>query len=231
MIATDSLSHLGLGKTRSDAGIAEIVSHRRHYAPCTLHASSTYAHAALHHPTSGRENAGMDATTQLGPAIAAIRARKGMSQTALADAIGGGLGQPGISRVERNEQGLSLESLAAVAAALRVPISEIWQEAERRVSGLPAVAEPSATYAVDEASRVPNDIDALRYAMGALFTVVATTRPAEGEAVAKVLREVAPTKFLDKKGSIHELLKALESGARLARERKAARRGAAPESP
>lgn len=173
----------------------------------------------------------MDSITQLGAAIKSIRKRRSMSQADVANATGTGLDQSGLSRVERGEQGLSMESLCALASALNVPVSEIWREAERLTSGTQGSAGEAALHVPDEASRVPNDIDALRYAIGALFTVIATTRPAEGEAVAKLLREGAPAKFLGKKGSVHELLQALDAGARLAREHKPARRGVAPESP
>lgn len=61
-------------------------------------------------------------------------------------------------------------------------------------------------------ARLENDVDSLRYALGALVTVMASHRPAEGADVAKVLRKHVPSKFV-KQGYIAELLKALERNA------------------
>lgn len=62
-------------------------------------------------------------------------------------------------------------------------------------------------------ARLENDIDSLRYALGALVTVMTVHRPAEGEAVAKALRRNVPQKFV-KQGYIAELLAVLERGAK-----------------
>lgn len=182
-------------------------------------------------PTKGADNDQMDVMQYLGPAIGSIRTRMNMTQKNVVDAMTGGFGQTDISRVENGKQGLSLQSLNALAAAMGVLPSTIMAEAER----LAGVSRQSTgSLLADDPgkaeSRIANDIDALRYALGALFTVIATERPAEGEAVARLLRQ-SPQKFLDKEGSIHALLAALDGAARRAKGRPAARRGAAAESP
>jgi DNA-binding transcriptional regulator YdaS (Cro superfamily) len=58
-------------------------------------------------------------------------------------------------------------------------------------------------------ARLENDIDSLRYALGALVAVMTVHRPAEGVAVAKTLRKSVPAKFV-KQGYIAELLDVLE---------------------
>jgi hypothetical protein len=70
-------------------------------------------------------------------------------------------------------------------------------------------------------SRADNDMDAMRYALGAICAVIATKRPAEGDAIARALRR-APQKFLAKEGSVHELIQALEAASRQAKARKRA---------
>lgn len=58
-------------------------------------------------------------------------------------------------------------------------------------------------------ARLENDVDSLRYALGAVMTVMAVHRPAEGADVAKALRKHVPAKFV-KQGYIAELLAVLD---------------------
>lgn len=61
-------------------------------------------------------------------------------------------------------------------------------------------------------ARLENDVDALRYAMGALVSAMVIHRPAEASDVARVLRKHVPAKFVNH-GFVAELLKALDKGA------------------
>jgi transcriptional regulator with XRE-family HTH domain len=58
-------------------------------------------------------------------------------------------------------------------------------------------------------ARLENDVDSLRYALGALVTVMTVHRPAEGAAVAKAIRKHVPAKFV-KQGYVSELLAVLD---------------------
>lgn len=58
-------------------------------------------------------------------------------------------------------------------------------------------------------ARLENDVDSLRYALGAIMTVMAVHRPTEGADVAKALRKHVPAKFV-KQGYIAELLAVLD---------------------
>ncbi|MDQ7996094.1 MAG: helix-turn-helix transcriptional regulator [Luteibacter sp.] len=58
-------------------------------------------------------------------------------------------------------------------------------------------------------ARLENDVDSLRYALGALVTVMTVHRPAEGAAVAKAIRKHVPVKFV-KQGYVAELLGVLD---------------------
>lgn len=60
-------------------------------------------------------------------------------------------------------------------------------------------------------ARLENDIDSLRYALGALVAVMTVHRPAEGAAVAKAIRKSVPSKFV-KQGYVSELLAVLDKG-------------------
>jgi hypothetical protein len=77
--------------------------------------------------------------------------------------------------------------------------------------------------------RIDNDIDAIRHALGAIFTVMGVMRPDEGELVADALRASVPKKFLHQ-GLIPDLLEALESGRQAAKEALRARRLVKPQS-
>lgn len=71
-------------------------------------------------------------------------------------------------------------------------------------------------------ARLENDIDALRYALGAIVTAMTAHRPAEAGDVARALRKHVPAKFV-KRGYVHELLSVLEK-ARESRSATAPRR-------
>ena len=62
-------------------------------------------------------------------------------------------------------------------------------------------------------ARLENDIDSLRYALGAIVAVMAVHRPAEGAAVAKAIRKGVPAKFV-KQGYVSELLGVLDKAAK-----------------
>lgn len=57
--------------------------------------------------------------------------------------------------------------------------------------------------------RLENDVDSLRFALGAAVSVMAIHRPTEASAFAKTLRKSVPAKFVQQ-GYIAELLRALE---------------------
>lgn len=58
-------------------------------------------------------------------------------------------------------------------------------------------------------ARLQNDVDALRYALAALVSVMTVHRPAEAEAAAKAIRRAVPAKFRDQ-GFVHELVAVLD---------------------
>jgi transcriptional regulator with XRE-family HTH domain len=58
-------------------------------------------------------------------------------------------------------------------------------------------------------ARLENDIDSLRFAVGALVAAMTTHRPIEAVDVAKSIRKSVPKKFV-RQGYLHELLQALD---------------------
>lgn len=75
--------------------------------------------------------------------------------------------------------------------------------------------------------QVENDIDALRLAVGALFTDLASTRPAEGARLAERIRATVPENFQDR-GLLFALLEVLDTGARAAAPAKGRKRARPP---
>lgn len=62
--------------------------------------------------------------------IESLRRLKGLNQSELADMAG--ITQPTISRAERGDDGVTLEKFKAIALALKVPLSDIFQENRSR---------------------------------------------------------------------------------------------------
>ncbi|GAP66823.1 putative phage repressor [Mizugakiibacter sediminis] len=89
-------------------------------------------------------------------------------------------------------------------------ISLAYREIAAKAAAGSAVAEGPAPGLAS--ARVENDIDALRYALAAMVTVMVVHRPAEAADVARALRKHVPAKFV-RQGYIHELLKVLDSAA------------------
>jgi transcriptional regulator with XRE-family HTH domain len=70
---------------------------------------------------------------RLGDAIRARRRELGVSQEALADQIG--MDRTYLSGIERGERNPSYTNLLRIAASLRLPLSELQADAERRAGG------------------------------------------------------------------------------------------------
>lgn len=100
-----------------------------------------------------------------------------------------------------------------IEAKLGLPANQLDQQpigarvADQVASYNAAAAAPTAAQVT---RRLENDVDALRYALGALATGLAITQPAAAAAVEVALRQ-APEKFQDT-GLIPALLEALHSG-------------------
>ena len=86
---------------------------------------------------------------KLGSQVRALRTARGLSQQALAEAAG--LSVHSVSRLERGEQGASLEAVERIATALAVPVFKLFdfdrdykvpaQAVDAIVAGLPADAD------------------------------------------------------------------------------------------
>jgi transcriptional regulator with XRE-family HTH domain len=112
---------------------------------------------------SASQNTSMDTKKALGRAIRELREARDMTQTKVSDLADIGAGR--LSRIEAGEQGVSIESLARIAAALSVPVSQIW-----------ATAEAGRVHAV--ASLPAHDpLHELKSAVGVLINLLAESTP------------------------------------------------------
>jgi hypothetical protein len=72
-----------------------------------------------------------------------------------------------------------------------------------------AVAEPQADYDPGAMRRIDEAIDSLRYALGALSTIMAEHRPTEARDAARLIRKHVPP-HLARSGLLSELLRVLD---------------------
>ncbi len=86
---------------------------------------------------------------------------------------------------------------------------EMWPNGIRPASVPQAPKAPTP-------SNVANEIDALRFAIGAVVTAIASSQPAVGEGIAFALRN-SPIEYLEKEGAVVLLIEAAEKGVKLAR--------------
>lgn len=91
----------------------------------------------------------MDTKRALGQAIKRRRTAQRLTQPQLAEMTGGVIDQSSLSRIERGEQEPPNEKLFAIAQALRVKISELWDDAEH-IEHI-SVGEPETRYDVSAA--------------------------------------------------------------------------------
>lgn len=70
-----------------------------------------------------------DIRHQLGEAIRTLRTQKGWSQEQFAEVTG--LHRTYVSAIERGTRNVSLDNIARVSAALRMPVSELFAAAEK----------------------------------------------------------------------------------------------------
>lgn len=98
-----------------------------------------------------------------------------------------------------------------------------WAWIERHYGQAATPAQKASPAPEIQVNRVENDVDALRYMIGAMSLMIAEKRPAEGAALAKLMRERVPKKFLDRKGSVLAVIEGLEEAVREAKARKPAR--------
>lgn len=103
-----------------------------------------------------------------------------------------------------------------------------WLDSDEPLPDLHLDDAPALPNGWSEA-REANNLEAVRLALGAICTVLAATRPTEGEQLAAMLRR-APKKYLDKEGLLTGLVEAAESAARQARARHASQPAAKPPS-
>lgn len=69
---------------------------------------------------------------------------------------------------------------------------------------------------------VANEIDALRYAIGAVVAAISIAQPSVGTSIVEALRS-SPTEYLEKEGAVVLLIRAAEAGVKLAKARKRSR--------
>lgn len=86
--------------------------------------------------------------TSVGAAIRRIRQSQQMTMEKLATTSG--VDEGNLSKIERGSLGWSLPTLARIAQALRVPVAELFSEAERAVGGVAAVSVAIPVYKLEE---------------------------------------------------------------------------------
>lgn len=198
-------------------------------------ARQAYSRDDLDHPSVYADHACMNDKQCLGKAVVALRKDRGWTQPQLAERAG--VDQGRVSKIEQGKVSAPIDVQRKLADAFGLTISSLWRKAEEFSGVEPRSTRDHGDEPVDlsvsdpgkAASRIANDIDALRYAVGAIATAIATTRPDEGDLIVAGLRGV-PQKFLEKEGSIHLLLATVEAASRQARKHALVRRGATPES-
>jgi transcriptional regulator with XRE-family HTH domain len=151
-----------------------------------------------------------DLQKDLGRTIQRLRLARSMSQATLGEFAG--LDQPAMSKIEKGDQGLSLETMSGVSRGLGLSISELWAAVEgQKKSG--EAASPIAVIRPKKAkaqSHVDQDIDALRYGQGAIAVALATMLQGAGELILERLNNPKiPTAYLEKEGSLFALREAV----------------------
>jgi len=150
-------------------------------------------------------------------ALAAAIASNNLTHAAVADHVGAQESQ--VSHWVTSHRPVPIDKAERLAEYLGVAPEKIcarYGKSVRAVNGSSVVLLPSAVG--DERrsdlviARLENDVDALRYALGALTAAMVIHRPAEAADVAKALRKHVPAKFVNH-GFVAELLRALDKGA------------------
>lgn len=142
----------------------------------------------------------------LGAAIAEVRRQAGLTQTQLGEAIG--LDQGNISKIERGRLEATSERLVAISKATGASVGAIWSIAEKQRD---SANEPNHPVAVSDEVEV--SFQAIRYALGAIVSAIALTKPTVGEAIESGLRNV-PVEFQGKDSLVGNLLAAIADARR-----------------
>lgn len=164
------------------------------YAP-REYSLQAYSYLGMDACSAETENQGMTTIkAALGRAIADIRGEREMNQEQLAERAG--IGQPKLSKIERGKQDITADALGGVADALGVKASEIWARAESAASkpahGKRLTKEGSEEMASAALTkyREPNNINALRWTLGALVGYIVASAPEEAGELVKALEGI-----------------------------------------
>lgn len=159
------------------------------YAPC-VYACQAYARTHMDSAGPPSENHRMNSVNQaLGKAIAHFRAAAdGMSQVTLAEKAG--TEQPAISRIEKGKQEVTAPTLAKIALALGVTVSQIWAMAESNLAPLPARANKARPVKGNKAAAVPDELKAVNWILAAVIGYLGASRPDEAPVLIAALERL-----------------------------------------
>lgn len=206
LVAANAPRKFCLGQPDLDAGGLEVGSrlHVPNMRPAPICVKHRRA-GAFFQAMRGANIPRMDTTMALGQAIRRLRKRLGKTQDEISEAAG--LGQSGLSKVERGMQGVSTETLVGIARGLGIPVSAIWAEAE--VAGSLGDAVPNKRRVQPS---LADEVKAVSSMLTIMVGVFAAKRPSEGKAVADAIRDDSPEQMLKLK-SVAETLKVLDKFA------------------
>jgi transcriptional regulator with XRE-family HTH domain len=177
---------------------------------CDPYVCQAYVSGAMDCASRAFEHAAMETKAALGKALAKLRRTAKLTQEKLAELSG--VQQTDISRIEGGTQGMTLETIQALAAALQVRVSQFWATAEEIQGGkqpaeLPTAKRPSPQTQTEAA------IDVLRHAVSVLFSATAFYRSGpEAKRIAARMRENLPEEIAGDE-YLNSLLAALDKAA------------------
>jgi len=171
--------------------------------------------------------------------LAELKRARGLTQERVAAAVG--VTQGAVWQWANARTPVAAESAIAFARELDLAPEQISLDYRRMVEGgMPSLQMPARMPAgrlTKEGSeddpdpkleliRAQNSIQALRYVIGAMATMMASLRPAEGAAVAALIRAKTPAEYIEI-GLGKELLQALDEAVRVGAEQPSVQRDAA----
>lgn len=157
----------------------------------------------LRHPvTEVRSNGRMT----VGARVRFERESRGISREDLAAAAGIGVSTLSDLELDRSKSTTKLHRIAE-----RLGVRTEWLETGKgpKSPDVQAMGQQPELRPELVIARLQNDIDALRYAVSAVISVMAVYRPIEAADAAKAIRKSVPAKFRDQ-GFAHELASVLE---------------------
>lgn len=148
----------------------------------THYACQAYVSGAVAQPFEATDNLRMDLAKALGAAIRAARKSAGLTQPQLAEKAQ--CQQGSISRVERGEQGVSIDALIRIAQGLGMAVSSLWLKAEGS-DALPA--RPRQATKGSEVRNLEDESDQLATVVSELVRVLSAKLPAAAPDLVKSL--------------------------------------------